>query len=393
VKHRQDEFMSKSIRSAGIAGLALAIWSCCWSVIAVEPHDPEATAAKLVIRLLETESLKKWPVDDARATQLLKAFVAHLDPQRLYFLQSDWTEFQTHEKSLDNQLREGDLSFVKLVLQRFRTRAREAQKLTTTALQTKHDFTLDETWPFPYDGFAVDQGALAERWRLRIKGELLFERANDSTPAEAVSFLKQRYDNSWLHIQSVTEDRAQEIFLDALCNSIDPHQNYFSPDFLDSMRVIISLRWPKYWSNLRLVPLREGVPHIRGLTLPLAGLAGQEEFIGWDLVAIRAGAATHHLVGACNYEADALRRALVAGGKFSEVILELQHPQTLQRKSLAWTQTKSPDSGGFSYPGPLKPAADDPANKARAEVQKPAQSPPPQQQTIYYPRRHHFRRR
>lgn len=69
----------------------------CSRWIGAEPalpktDNPEARAAKLLVRLLETESLGKRAIDDARAKQLLQSFMALLDPQKVILLQSERTE-------------------------------------------------------------------------------------------------------------------------------------------------------------------------------------------------------------------------------------------------------------------------------------------------------------
>lgn len=320
----------------------------CTVAIAAEPPatqpDPEAQAAKVVALLLETQGVVRWPVDDARAKLLLHAFIAHLDPHKLIFWQSDWAEFQEQEKLLDDQIKAQDLSFVKRVFERFHSRAAVAHQLALQASEQKHDWTSDEAWPFAYTDYAADKAALAERWRLRLKGEILFEKANESSLESAVAFLRQRYETSDLHRRCLTEDYLQSTLIDQLCKTCDPRQLYLSPEetliFNDRL-----LRGPKYRLNLLLQAhqdrpsIRPTVNYYKIQKLPTLRLADYPDLYGWDLVAIRApGGQTHHLVGIQNYEPWALQRAIVAVGNSPEVILELQHPRTMLRKSVAWQQ-------------------------------------------------------
>lgn len=341
----------------------------CSRGIGAEPavpktDNPEATAAKHVVRLLENESLGKWVIDDARAKQLLQSFIARLDPHKLICLQSDWMEFQEQEKLLDDQLRAGDLSFVKQVYRRFHLRAGEAHQLAMGALEQKHDFTTDDVWPFPCDDFARDKAALAERWRLRLKGEILFEKANDSTLEEAKMFLRERYENSDLYRRCLTEDYLESSFIDKLCNTCDGDQGYYSPD--EQLQYNNkTVRGPKYTLNLLLVPVHFDRPCIRGLgylhfatkQTPTVRTADLPNLINWEVVAIRTTAGkTHHLVGIWQYEPWAFARAIAAVGDSPEVVLELQHPATLQRKSVAWTQSeKTKLTTNFAHFAPLKP--------------------------------------
>lgn len=326
---------------------------------ATPPPDPEAQAAKVAAHLLETQGLVNWPVDDARAKLLLQRFIAHLDPHKLIFFRSDWVEFQEQEKVLDDQIKAKDLSFAKRVFERFHTRAAAAHELAIAALSPKHDWTTDEVWPFPYTDYAADKAALAERWRLRLKGEILFEKANDSSLESAVAFLRQRYETSDLHRRCLTEDYLQSTLIDQLCKACDPEHGYLGPD---ENLYFKSLRGPKYTLNLRLqahqdrASIRPAVQYYVIHQMPTLRLADYPNLFGWDLVAIRDGGKTHHLVGVHNYEPWALQRVIVAVGNSLEVTLELQHPQTMQRKSVAWQQAeKKSRLSSFAFLPPLSP--------------------------------------
>jgi len=341
----------------------------CSRGVGAEPEapkveNPEATAAKHVVRLIETQSLGKWAIDDARAKQLLQAFIARLDPHKLIFLQSDWTEFQEHEKLLDDQLKAGDLSFVKQVFRRFHLRAGESHLLGLGALDQEHDFTAEDVWPFPFADFAGDRLAIAERWRLRLKGEILFEKANDSSLEAAKAFLRERYENSDLHRRCMTVNYLESSIIDVLCSICDPEQAYLGPEENPS-QFTKGLIGPKYVLNLRLWPLRLDRPCIREVAparyyiqqIPVLQHADLHRLIAWDLVAMRPPAGkTQHLVGICHYEPWALSRALEACGNSPEVVLELQHPTTLERKSVTWPQSEKKNKvTPFAHFGPLKP--------------------------------------
>jgi hypothetical protein len=321
-------------------------------VAAQQVEVETARAAKVVVHLLEKQALAKWTVDDARAKELLRALIAQLDPHRLYFLAADWQEFAGHETSLDDQLKAGDLSFVKLVLQRFHLRAAAVQPLIQRALQENHDFTREEFWPFPYAGFARNQTELEERWRLRIKGELLFEKANETSLGDATKFLQQRYDTLALHQRSLSESYLQATYLDLLCKVCDRQQGYLGEDEFSHFRGK-AYRGPKYTLNLRLWPWHQDRPKVWSV---ISHQVDPEELVGWDVVAIRTlGGPTHHLVGVGNYEPWPLQRAVNAIGDSAEVVLELQHPNTLQRKSLLWPQTEVKSGSTRIYIAPLQP--------------------------------------
>ena len=217
--------------------------------------------------------------------------------------------------------------------------------------------------------FTADNDALAERWRLRIKGEILFERGNDSTAAEAIAFLQARYDNCALHIRCLTEDCAQATYLHLLCRLDDEEQGYWSPAPLDAFRTIVSLRGPKYMFPMSLGIARNGVTRLRSVR-SFAKMTPEncESWLDREVVAMRSAGQTHHLVGVCKYEFQSLQRALDAICKTDEVILELKHPQTKERTSLALTLPKRTEQyWSWSYASPLKLADDSTAGGPAAK--------------------------
>ena len=320
------------LRIVVLAGIVASCFAS--STLATEPRNYETMTARLVVVLLETQSLAKWRVDDALGKKLLAEYIARLDPHKLYFLDSDWREFQKRESSLDDQLKAGDLSFVKLVGERLKTRTAEAHELTQRALQAKHDFTLDETWPFPFDGFAADRAQLAERWRLRIKGETLFERANNASLPEATRFLQGRYESAQGQLKAFGIDVLQGLYFETLCKICSPHDEYWSEALMETMRGS-SLGRLTHSPRLRLTPDGDRVV-IRDILPPHNDAKTLREIYGWHLIAVHAEPnKVCHMVGIQYYDPQRtsvwqqLRDA-------TDVTLELQHPKTMQRKTITW---------------------------------------------------------
>ena len=102
----------------------------------------------------------------------------HLDPAKLYFLKSDIEEFKKDESDLDDQLHDGDLDFAYKVYERFTQRVEERQKLIDELVNGKHDFTAKESLDTDYDklDYASNQDEVRERWRKRIKFDLLMQK-------------------------------------------------------------------------------------------------------------------------------------------------------------------------------------------------------------------------
>src|SRR5690606_27445146 len=122
-------------------------------------------------------------------------FLKTLDPMKIHFLQSDIDEFRAQEAEIDDQINQGDIRLAYTIFRRFLTRIDERNKMIDDFLEMEHDFTADETMVTDREAltYPKDKAEAAERWRLRIKYDLLLQKADDVEFAEAKEKLTRRY--------------------------------------------------------------------------------------------------------------------------------------------------------------------------------------------------------
>src|SRR5207253_7344952 len=95
-------------------------------------------------------------------------------------------EFKQHETELDDMLLQGDMSFAYKVYGRFMERIGQRQKLIGELVDMKHDFTVKEylDTDSAHMAYTGSDEELRERWRKRIKFDLLRERLGTKPLAE-----------------------------------------------------------------------------------------------------------------------------------------------------------------------------------------------------------------
>ena len=193
---------------------------------------PEFTQiTKLVCQMIEKEHLVRTPINDVIAGRTLDHFIKDLDPQKLYFLQSDIDEFQQVRTTLDDSVKQGNIDWAyatfKRYLDRLDQRIAEAEKLVDSTF----DFTVKES--MVYDAkelkWAVDDAEINERWRKRIKYDLLLFRLEKLPEEEAKKKLHSRYRTIKKNMHQTEAEDILEIFLSSLTSSFDPHSSYMSP--------------------------------------------------------------------------------------------------------------------------------------------------------------------
>ena len=205
---------------------------------------PEFTQiAKLVCQMIEKEHLVRSPINDMIAGRTVDHFIKELDPQKLYFLQADIDEFQQVRTTLDDSVKQGNIDWAyatfKRYLDRLDQRIGEAEKLVDAAF----DFTVKES--MVYDAkelkWAVDDAEINERWRKRIKYDLLLFRLEKMSEEDAKEKLHKRYRTIKKNMHQTEAEDILEIFLTSLTSSFDPHSSYMSPRSEEEFRNVMRL--------------------------------------------------------------------------------------------------------------------------------------------------------
>lgn len=199
--------------------------------------------ARTVNQLLQMQHLLRHPLDDSISTRTFNSFLKQLDPMKVYFYQSDVDEFRKSEQLLDDQIQKGDMKFAYTVFNRFLQRLNERVALVPGLLEVEHDFTVDENLVTDPDvaTYAKTPAEAEDRWRKRIKYDMLNMKDDDVEKEEAVDRLNRRYRSYAKRMQQYKADDLLEIYLTAMTTSFDPHTTYMSPTTLENFNIQMKL--------------------------------------------------------------------------------------------------------------------------------------------------------
>jgi carboxyl-terminal processing protease len=176
------------------------------------------------------------PLNDEIARRWFDLFIRELDPRRVYFTAKDIRRFAEHRGDLDDHARRGDLSFADLVRDTYVQRLRQATRIGIELLDERHDFTRDERFELHPESFPAHGEALRDRWRKRVKYEILVERSSGLTMDRAVAKLRARYRRMARENQFDDDEELYELFLDAFTRSFGPHNRYLGEGTLERFR-------------------------------------------------------------------------------------------------------------------------------------------------------------
>lgn len=241
-----------AVLAAGIGCAAIA-----WRIGAAEltKPSPEDRQVTLLVRaFLKREHLSKHALDDEISQRGLKAFLKTLDPLKVYFYQSDVDEFASRKTDLDDKIRQGDIRFGYTIFKRFLHRVDERVQTVQELLNGKFDFTKDEQIVIDGDmaNYPRSPAEARDRWRRRLKYDLLVLESDKTTGKKAVDKLRRRYSSFASRMHQTDGHELLEMYLTSFTSSYDPHTTYMSPATLENFRILMRLNLEGIGAALRV---------------------------------------------------------------------------------------------------------------------------------------------
>ena len=328
--------MARTLTWNIILAVPLLLGSVISSACASEPFDAPGTV-RVVCSQIEQYHLTHRRLDEQVSRTWLREFLDQLDPQRMYFLERDVERMVHFEDRLVDMTRDDDFRFARRVRSRYRKRVQAAASYAADAVYAEHDFTTDERNPLRFDDYAATPDELRERWRKRLKAELLAERLHGLRELEAQEWLAGRYRRISRQAREMSDERLCTIYLNALTAICDPNSGYFSPRFMESF--IGSNYLPTY--RLGLVwKYKRGQYEIQGVHPPLSH---SENLVGWNLTAIRtvSGEVIDLVERHPEESIQLIMHPIMQMVNDEEIILELHHPTTYRRITTSWIRPRN----------------------------------------------------
>lgn len=207
------------------------------------PTGTDRQVAQIVSSLMQNDHLSSRELDDEISKRALGLFLKSLDPAKVYFYQSDIDEFNAKRSEIDDMVIEGNLDFPIAVFERFLQRIDERVATIDDLLSGSFDFTIDEELVTDPDAleYPASSEEARDRWRKRLKYNLLVLKSEDTDDQEAVEKLSKRYNSFAKRMHQFNAQEVVEMFITSVTTSFDPHTTYLSrrtyENFLIQMRL------------------------------------------------------------------------------------------------------------------------------------------------------------
>ncbi|MFK7818619.1 MAG: carboxy terminal-processing peptidase [Planctomycetaceae bacterium] len=218
-----------------------------------EAKSNEGQTASIVADMVTRNHISHAAIDDEVSKRLLDRFIESLDPQKLYFMKDDIVAMKTKETELDDAVKQGDVEFAFAAFKQYRRRMAQRMQAISKIIDQDHDFSVEEEMLVDSDdrGWATSDAEMNERWRKRVKYELLSMKLDDKELAEARTRLHKRYATLQNLMNQTEPMEILEIYLSSLTHTLDPHSSYMSPDTLDDFRIQMELKLEGIGASLR----------------------------------------------------------------------------------------------------------------------------------------------
>ncbi len=224
-------------------GMAVLVATTIFAQQFSTPKTDDQKTASMVVKLIERFHISDERIDDAASAKLIDAFVEDLDPQKLYFLSSDIQYFDKFRNQLDDQLKSGNVEFVYRLFDIYLKRLDERIALAHKLIDAEHDFTTEDTMVIDPDALSWSNTSaeLDERWRKRIKYDLLTLKVDGTSLKDGRERLHKRYRNIRKTIAQTEDFEKLEMYLSAVAHTFDPHSSYMSPETLEDFQIQMRL--------------------------------------------------------------------------------------------------------------------------------------------------------
>jgi len=291
-----------------VAALVLPVLLLCSlslrALALIEPTEAQRTTIVEMIDQLEQRHYAKHTYDDQMSSAHLDSYIDSLDRAKMFFTAADLADFEKYRTAMDDELHKGDLEAGFYIFNRFQQRLEDRlQGIIDTLPQqvAAMDFSVDESYPIDIDewGWAKTPQELDDRWRKRLKNEVLSLKLAKKPEDEIASTLVKRYTSQLKRVRQYNDQDVFQIYANALTELYDPHTNYFSPRRSENFNINMSLSLEgigavlqqddEYTKVARLVPA--GPADKQGELKPADRIVGVgqgkdgeiEDVIGWRL--------------------------------------------------------------------------------------------------------------
>ena len=235
----------------------------------LSPLDVHPRTSLTIVEQLRHNHYLRKDLNDDVSSQIFEKYIEMLDGAKVYFLADDLAALEKYRYKIDDALQRGDLGPAFEVFNLYQSRLLDRFSYLLAMLEDgieDIDFTIDEAIEIDRDNapWVVNQAAMDELWRKRLKAAVLNLKLNGKDLPEIEELLTKRYTNRLKQTKQTKSEDAFQLYVNAFASTYDPHTQYFSPRTSQNFNINMSLSLEgigavlrtddEYTAVVRLVP-------------------------------------------------------------------------------------------------------------------------------------------
>ena len=246
-----------------------------WKYHEVKFDDPNKD--KLLIELLkyvlEKGHYQSQDINDQLSIKVFNSYLEMIDPQKKYFLDSDFKEFKKYEKLIDDQWLSYDLTFFNLTHDRLVQRINEVELFLPSLFKKTFEFDSDEKINVDFENlsFPKNDKERKERWRKQLKFSMLdlydikildqkkliesnsdyVKKSNSDLLNESLEIVNDNINDIFDLMNDLERKDWFSNYVNSFVTQYDPHTVYFKPEDKDRFDVNISGRFDGIGARLQ----------------------------------------------------------------------------------------------------------------------------------------------
>ena len=257
LKEKVEKVFIKS-RFAKIISSALIASSLVWGSLSIAAtHSPEQSTVintptyndQLInsahSAILAQYHYDRLPIDNALSERIYTLYLKALDPQKVFFLQSDIDQFESSRFKFDDYIKRSKLDVPYAMYQLLLQRMDEQYALVDTLLEEEYDFEIDKNIVIQRkeEAYPKNRAEMRALWKDRLQNELINLLVTDEelTLAEAKEKLKKRYHTRNKRIHDMEEGELFSLIMNTVSLAFDPHSGYYSAKQMEQFNISMSL--------------------------------------------------------------------------------------------------------------------------------------------------------
>lgn len=215
-------------------------------IVAAEELRPQARherATDLILRVIAAYHYESKPVDDRLSSRILDNYLDNMDSNRDFFLSADIRRFEQRRHSLDDALKNKNLTPAFEIFRLYRQRVEQRYAHARRLLEQPFDFSVNESYRFDRreTDWAETEAALNETWRKKVKNDYLNLKLAGKDPDEIRATLRSRYERARTSVFQFNADDVFQAFINSYTTAVDPHTSYLSPRSSQNFEINMSL--------------------------------------------------------------------------------------------------------------------------------------------------------